>query len=318
MYKETDALIWSGRTDSTIRLESFRYHQVMNCLPVYQLQQISGKKLSIIGFECDEGVRRNKGRVGARKAPNEIRKQLASNAWRGPQEIGLYDVGNISCEGKLLEDAQAELGSYVKEILNANSKCIVIGGGHETLYGHYLGVRESVGKESRIGLINIDAHFDLREYDEQISSGTMFKQILDEDQNVEYFVCGIQRYGNTTELFNRADELGVTYLYEDEMSFESTIETVDTFIKRCDVILLTLCADVLSAAHAPGVSATSPFGLEPKIVRNIIRYVCENPKVTSFNICEVNPEVDENNRTVKLGAYLINEAVIALQKGENK
>ncbi|MGG0657659.1 formimidoylglutamase [Rummeliibacillus pycnus] len=317
MYKEVDASIWSGRTDHLDRRDSFRYHQAVKCITTQELKQISDKKISIIGFECDEGVRRNKGRIGARKAPNEIRKQLANVPWRGSDTF-LFDVGNVTCEGELLEAAQLELGNQVKDLLNANSKCIVIGGGHETLYGHYLGVRESVGKEAIIGLLNIDAHFDLREYEDQTSSGTMFKQILDGDPNAKYFVCGIQRYGNTTELFNRADELGVTYLHEDEMTPESTVEEIRTFIEKCDVILFTLCMDVLSAAHAPGVSAPSPFGLEANTVRGIIRFVCEDPKVSSFNICEVNPDIDENNRTVKLGANFVNEAVISFQKGEIK
>ena len=32
-----------------------------------------------------------------------------------------------------------------------------------------------------LGIINIDAHFDIRPYDEQPSSGTMFRQILEND-----------------------------------------------------------------------------------------------------------------------------------------
>ncbi|MGX9134103.1 formimidoylglutamase [Rummeliibacillus sp. JY-2-4R] len=313
MYKEIDCSVWTGRTDSTVRYESFRYHQVVNCIRTDELQQKLINKISIIGFECDEGVRRNKGRVGARNAPIEIRKQLANIPWRGSQNVHIYDVGNVTCDAQFLEKAQVELGKHVCEIMNSNSRCIVIGGGHETLYGHYLGIRQSVGEEAVIGIINIDAHFDLREYDHQPSSGTMFKQILDMDEKVKYFVCGIQRYGNTTELFNRADELGVTYFYEDEMDYDSTIKAVDQFIKSCDVILFTICTDVISASHAPGVSAPSPFGLEPGIVRNLTRTICENPKVSSFSLCEVNPDLDEGNRTVKLGANLLNEAVMAFQ-----
>ena len=276
MYKEIDTTVWAGRTDSTVCLESFRYHQVVHCIRTDELQQKLNKKISIIGFECDEGIRRNKGRVGAKNAPIEIRKQLASIPWRGSQNVPIYDVGNVTCEAQLLEKAQVELGKHVCEIMNSNSHCIVIGGGHETLYGQYLGIRESVGKEAVIGIINIDAHFDLRVYDHQPSSGTMFKQILDMDEKIKYFVCGIQRYGNTTELFNRADELGVTYLYEDEMDYDSTVKAVKQFIKSCDVILFTICTDVISASHAPGVSAPSPFGLEPSIVRNLTRTICRS------------------------------------------
>ena len=84
---------------------------------------------------------------------------------------------------------------------------IILGGGHETAYGHYLGVRNYIGKEAKLGIINIDAHFDLRPYNEQPSSGTMFRQILEQDENSSYLVLGIQRYGNTQALFDKADEL---------------------------------------------------------------------------------------------------------------
>ena len=46
-----------------------------------------------------------------------------------------------------------------------------------------------------------------------------------------------------------------------------------SFISRHDAVILTLCMDVLEAAAAPGVSAPSPFGLHPKVVRSIIRKV---------------------------------------------
>ena len=45
-------------------------------------------------------------------------------------------------------------------------------------------------------MINIDAHFDTR--DEGYStSGTSFRQILEEDDNADYLVLGISQGGNT-------------------------------------------------------------------------------------------------------------------------
>ena len=61
-----------------------------------------------------------------------------------------------------------------------------------------------IGEDASLGIINIDAHFDLRSYEEQPSSGTMFRQILEHDENSSYFVLGIQRYGNTQELFDHS------------------------------------------------------------------------------------------------------------------
>lgn len=309
--------IWSGRTDHLENRTSFRYHQIVELEQIETLKSLE-ETCVIIGFESEEGVRRNKGQLGAAKAPNALRSELAKLPWKLSKEKRLADIGTIECIGNNLEKAQQQLGEVVNKVLNKKMIPIILGGGHETAYGHYLGVRNHIGEEAKLGIINIDAHFDLRPYDEQTSSGTMFRQILEQDVNSSYFVLGIQRYGNTQELFDKADELDVTYIYEEDMHYgqlDQVNTTLEKFVQKHDYIMLTLCTDVLNAAFAPGVSAPSPFGLDSTIVRAIIKTVTSHEKVLSFDISEVNPIMDENNRTVKLGAYLTNEAITSFLGG---
>lgn len=310
MRSKVDKTIWTGRTDHDSNRASFRYHQVIE----FEGVKKADSQCALIGFVCEEGVRRNKGRLGAAAGPNAMRAELAKLPWRMDENKSVADIGNVICEGERLEEAQGQLGDAIAEVLSNGSIPIILGGGHETAYGHYLGIRKFIGSEAKLGIINIDAHFDLRSYEEQPSSGTMFKQILEHDKNSDYLVLGIQRYGNTQELFDTADQLGVKYVHEEDMtnnSMEDTIRTLESFIADHDYVMLTLCTDVLNAAFAPGVSAPSPFGLDPFVVRNIIRTVTSKKNTLSFDISEVNPLVDENNRTVKLGAYFVNEAIMA-------
>lgn len=305
MYRKADSEIWQGRIDHETDHTYFRYHQVVKTETTLEQDSIV-----LIGFACDEGVRRNQGRTGAKYAPFALRKQLASLPWRAhPNDKSIVDFGDVICEGHDLERAQQELGDKVSEILKCG-KAIILGGGHETLYGQYLGVRKAVGPEASIGLLNIDAHFDLRSYDKEASSGTMFKQILDEDPNVNYFVCGIQQYGNTTALFDTADKYKVRYFLDEQLDSAMFTEALDDFMDAHDVLLVTLCMDVLSAAEAPGVSAPSPFGLSAIKVREILRKMGSSKKTVSFSVCEINPSLDVNNQTTKLGAYFINEVIM--------
>ncbi|MFJ7973164.1 formimidoylglutamase [Psychrobacillus sp. NPDC096389] len=317
MLKKVKKDIWSGRTDHLEDRTSFRYHQIVELEKMEALHSIK-ETCVIIGFESEEGVRRNKGQLGAAKAPDALRSELAKLPWKLATGKHLADIGTIECVGNDLEKAQQQLGEVVNSVLSKKMIPIILGGGHETAYGHYLGVRENIGKEAKLGIINIDAHFDLRPYDEQTSSGTMFRQILEQDENSSYFVLGIQRFGNTQELFNRADELNVQYILEEDMHDGQMTQVkteIEKFIQEHDWIMLTLCTDVLNAAFAPGVSAPSPFGLDPSIVRAIIKTVTSHEKALSFDISEVNPSMDENNRTVKLGAYLTNEAITSFLGG---
>ncbi|SDM71145.1 formiminoglutamase [Fictibacillus solisalsi] len=314
MQRKSVTNCWSGRIDHKERKSSFRYHQMVEVVDSRELVKKVDDTCVLIGFECEEGVKRNQGRLGSAKAPDEIRKELAKLPWRFKEDVRLLDIGNVTCTNGKLETAQKDLGEKVYHVLSKSLVPIIIGGGHETLYGHYLGVRQCIGQEADLGIINLDAHFDLRSYETSSSSGTMFRQILEQDQNCNYFVLGIQPFGNTQELFDTAKKLDVRYMIEEDVTMNNISnieESIHAFIKQHDYVILTLCTDVLNAAFAPGVSAPSPFGLTPDMVRMLIRKIASHPKVRSFDLCEVNPELDEGGRTVKLGAYFVNEAIVA-------
>ena len=309
---------WSGRTDSETDRTAYRMHQIIQFSKLKE--SATNKICTLIGFSSEEGVRRNNGRLGAAKGPDALRGELAKLPWRMPSDRELIDMGTVVCVDDQLEQAQAELGNVVADCLQKGAKAVILGGGHETVYGHYSGVRDYLGPDKKLGVINIDAHFDLRSYDVQPSSGTMFKQMLDADEEVDYLVLGIQEFGNTEALFAEAEAKGVTYVMEQDITSSplgETLQKIQLFIEKQDAILLTLCSDVLNSAYAPGVSAPSPFGLDPLIVRSFIQTVASHKKTLSFDISEINPSLDQANQTVKLGAYLTNEAIYALLGGRS-
>ena len=71
------------------------------------------------GFAVDEGVRRNKGRIGAAKAPDIIRKNMSNFPIVSPN-FKLLDFGNITSEERNLENTQENLAEKVSKILQKN------------------------------------------------------------------------------------------------------------------------------------------------------------------------------------------------------
>lgn len=291
---------WTGRVDDSEQVAHRRIHQAIR----------EDGLFALMGFSCDEGVRRNEGRVGAKAGPGAIRQALSSMPWRTIDGLFIQDMGDIVCHDQQMEKAQEALGDQVEQAFKQGQMPIVFGGGHETFYGHYLGTRQYVGPEKKIGIINLDAHFDIRAYDEQASSGTMFRQVLEQDEHAGYLVLGIQRYGNTEALFEKADELGCQYILEDELRLTDVQQYVEQFAEHYDVLIVTLCMDVLHQSAAPGVSAPSPFGLSPKTIRHLLRTIMAHPKASSFDVCEVNPSLDLDGRTAKLAAAFVLEVMM--------
>ncbi len=306
MWKAPNEDLWKGRVDAEV--SSVRFHQTVTCRQFEDLSlNKKNKAFSFIGFACDEGVRRNQGRVGAALAPDVIRSYLAKLPDHDPEKQKI-DLGNISCENGELERAQIELSKGVANVLENNYIPMIIGGGHETVYGHYLGVRDFIGQHQSIGLINIDAHFDLRS-DDIPSSGTMFSQIFASDDEVGYLCLGIQPLGNTKALFDMADRVGCTYVLAEDVQQDDTFQIIDEFSRKHDVLLVTLCSDVIASSSAPGVSAPSPYGLDPHTVRTLLRYIINKKQTISFDVCEVNPRVDENDQTSRLVALFLADVV---------
>lgn len=301
---------WCGRIDLPTTFDNLRYHQVVACYEeVSELAFVP--TIGLIGFSCDEGVKRYQGRIGAAEAPAAIRRALSNIPWRAPQPSKLKDYGDISYE-ESLETSQKKLGEKVYHILQHKECAIILGGGHETLYGHYLGVRKMYGVDVKIGILSIASRFSLHSYDQHTTSMSVMKQILDEDDHVTCFACGIGRYTNTNELFQRAEAYGVAYLCEDELARGELQTMMDEFTQTCDVMMISLCMDVLDVAYAPGVSIPAVCGLEPKQVREILQVATRQPNVISFNVCEVNPIHDQDHRTEKLAAHLTNIVMMGL------
>ncbi len=320
LYRPGTSKNWKGRIDSFDDIDAFRWHQCITQIDLALAEKIerqgNKKGFCFIGFICDEGVLRNLGRSGASKGPQYLRKEMSNLAWDAERNAALYDAGNVFCKNKDLELAQAVLSTAISKILGLGLTPILLGGGHDIAFGHFNGIINHLNKyepDNTIGIINFDAHFDLRPLKEgRGSSGTMFRQIADRCQQTKnefnYYCLGIQTYANTKSLFRTAKELNVKYELAKEIKNENLgllKQKVSDFISKNNEIYLTICTDVFSSAHAPGVSAPQPFGLHPEIGLELIKHVVDSGKLISFDIAEIAPRFDEDNRTAKLGAVII-------------
>lgn len=301
---------WTGRVDGTEE-EVSRWHQRVQYVDLLQPLKKGKPGVVLLGFAVDEGVRRNKGRVGAAAGPDALRKAIAGF----PVHFDgvLMDAGNIVCTDQNLEGAQQALSDAVVLIKHAGHIPLLLGGGHEITYGHAHGLYKALAGK-RLGLINIDAHFDLRIPEAAgASSGTGFWQLSQEQEPFQYLALGIQQLSNTQQLFRIAGELDVQYVEADAFHFQDrTIlqAALSYFIKEAEQLYLTIDLDVFAAAYAPGVSATAFNGIRPDgLFLESFRTILQSGKLAGMDIAELNPALDIDQRTAKLGATFVYEAV---------
>jgi formiminoglutamase len=299
--------IWQGRLDG----EELLFHRIFQRVKEennYDL--VSPKDFVLHGFAVDEGVRRNKGRQGAKDAPDIIRKNMSNFPVIRP-DFSLLDFGNITCDDGNLENTQNSLAKNVSKVLLKGGRSVVLGGGHEVTYAHYLGLKTAY-PEQKIGIINIDAHFDNRQPENGVgaSSGTGFWQIAQEGE-IHSLHIGIQRNSNTLKLFDTAHQYGMKYILADELFFEnlpSVYQRINDLLDSVDYLYLTICMDVFNASIAPGVSASAYNGIfADAAFMHFYRHILKSEKLLALDVAEVNPQFDIQEKTARLAATLMNE-----------
>ncbi len=300
-------MIWKGRYDGDDVLHHRLFQRVITGA---DYRDVKPNDFVLHGFAVDEGVRRNKGRVGAAEAPDVIRANMANFPVVQPNFV-LCDFGNVECVDQQLEESQESLAKKVGKALSAGARSIVVGGGHEVMHAHFSGLRKAY-PHKKIGIINFDAHFDNRSVEPNVgpSSGTGFWQIA-QQETLHSLHIGIQRNSNTLQLFDTAHQLGMQYILADELFFEnlpSLYTKVDEFLENVDVIYITICMDVFNAAVAPGVSAAAYNGIfADAAFMHLYRHLLSSTKVRALDVAEVNPSFDIQNQTARLAASLVNE-----------
>ncbi len=315
-YHAPRAANWKGRIDGNTPL---RFHEMVKCIDLREesLHQYRPLTYALIGFTCDEGIRRNFGRIGASQGPLSIRKALAKLPVHTDCPFEFLDCGDIFCPNQNLEDAQLALSQTVSFFLGKHVRPILIGGGHEIAWGHYIGVNDHIPNYDG-GIVNIDAHLDIRGPTEEGkgNSGTSFRQMTmwRQERRIEtnYYCIGAQRFANTKKMLEESQLIGTKILFADEFHLtrsEKIQAFVEDIIQKHPSLFLSICLDVFAAPFAPGVSAPNALGIFPWHVIPLIRTFASKAKNIHFNIAELCPPLDQDERTAQLAARLIAEFI---------
>ena len=325
-HTATDMSLWTGRVEPFESARACYWYQLA--------QPFEQQHIGLVGFACDQGVRRNQGRIGARYAPPLIRSAFAKlpviaelqNHFDNKLQTLLGDAGDIHCDDNdnfvenLLEQAQQSYADIVSNIIQQNSLPIGLGGGHAMAYGSFLGLwqalqiantNDSSSTTPTIGIINFDAHLDIRQSD-MATSGTPFRQIAEHlsEQNQPFHYCciGVSRLSNSAALFDRADELGVTVISDEECrnkKWKKIATQIEKLINQVDIVYLTIDMDCLPSSVVPGVSAPAAYGIKLSLVERAVKLIMASGKVKIADIAEINPTYDIDQRSCKVAARLL-------------
>jgi formiminoglutamase len=265
----------------------------------------------ILGCPQDDGVRRNRGRPGARHGPVTIRHELyLTPAPRGIPVAGIFDLGDV-VPGETLEETHDRHFSVVQRLLHDDKRVIVLGGGNDISYPDCAAL---VSVSKVVGAVNIDSHYDVRDRDVR-NSGTPYRQLLEEGliEPQHFWEMGSKAEQNADEHGRYLERIGAN-VYPLEVVRRMTIDEVMQRIldsTEPDAFFWGFDVDAVRQEDAPGVSAPHPRGLSSEEICHIAEIAGSDLRSRVLEISEVNPVHDVDNRTARLAALIVGHFLTA-------
>jgi len=260
------------------------------------------------------------GRKGCRAGPTGIREAMRFLSNHDPRDdtdlIGLrvQDHGNVAGLDDLGDDVLAahdQVTAAVRPLFEAGGPVVMLGGDHGLTFAHVRALAEA--RPGRIGIVVIDAHYDLRTYEGQPSSGTPFRRILEElggrvrPRNL--VEVGIRPYANTRQLAAYAAEAGMPVIHADEVRARGVADVLGEVLERTargvNHLWLSVDIDGLDQSIASGCSAPGAGGLTYPEVEAIVRAVAGHPLCRGMDVMEVAPGLDPTGNTCRTAAQLV-------------
>ncbi|QNO14740.1 arginase [Alkalicella caledoniensis] len=295
------------------------------------------QRIQVIGVPLDLGANRR----GVDMGPSAIRyaglkKRLQNNA------INVRDIGDIfvpAPESRIIEneklkyldvikDVNTVLADQVSEALKNNYRPVILGGDHAIAIGSIAGVSQRV---KRMGLIWFDAHGDFNTA-ETTPSGNIHGMPLavslgygaPELTNIGGFVgkvkpedvvvIGLRDVDLQEKKMIKQSGVNAFTMHEvDRMGIKEVMEQALKLVtKNTDGFHVSFDLDVMDPMEAPGVGTRVRGGLNYREAHLAMELIAETKKMISLDMVEVNPILDQGNRTAELAVELIASAL-----GEN-
>ena len=248
-------------------------------------------------------------RRGTDKAPEAIRKESYNfetylyDLGIDLDDVPIHDMGDLPVDDHM----RMEVLDAVARIVGAGKVPIMLGGEH-SLTPH------AVEAFSDVSVLVFDAHLDYRdEYEGDKNSHACATRRIDEIISPDKVLpVGIRSM--CKEEFDDAKKHNLGYITADQAKNMGTKELMN-FIDDLmpGRIYVSIDMDGIDPSFAPGVGTPEPFGLDPMMVRDIIRHLA--PRIVGLDIVEVNPDFDNGN-TAALAAKLIRDFIGAKERFE--
>jgi formiminoglutamase len=269
-------------------------------------------EIALVGAPMDAGsVTPGRCDLAPAAVRQALRRTSTYDVERGQEIVApVRDLGDLPVQGLSPAEGFEPIRAAAAEATKSHKLTLLLGGNNAVTRpaAHALGV-----PLESIGLITLDAHFDMRETDEGPMNGNPIRCLL-EDGLPGWNICqiGLAPFANTAKMHRDAHGAGIGVFPIADCRARGIDAVLDDALARLshrEVLMVDFDIDVIDRAHCPGAPGARPGGMSPEMFFAAARRLAADPRVRLVDLTEFDPSLDVSDTTALTAARWVAEVL---------
>ena len=222
----------------------------------------------------------------------------------------LADYGNVDLSGLSIEQATGPIREAVDASASRHALTLLVGGNNAVTRPGVLGLGIPLAK---VGLITLDAHFDMRETEQGLSNGNPVRALIEDGlPGANIAQLGLAPFANSKAMHEDAIGAGnlvVTIAEVRHDGIERAIERALDHAAHCDTVVVDCDIDVIGRSQFPAAPGARPGGMAVHDFFAAVRRLAAHPKVRLIDLTEWDPPLDPTDLSALTAARWLAECL---------
>jgi arginase family enzyme len=209
----------------------------------------------------------------------------------------IADHGDVALDGLDIEGATGPIRAAVRRSVERHALTLLIGGNNAVTRPGLLGMADALGLAlGEVGLITLDAHFDMRGLEQGLSNGNPVRALREDGLPGRNIVqIGLAPYANSRAMHEDATAGGHMVISLRDMLELGTIESLEEAMQqlaRCAAIFVDCDIDVIDRSQFPAAPGARPCGMLAEEFFAAVQWMATQPRVRAIDLTEWDPPLD--------------------------
>jgi formiminoglutamase len=230
--------------------------------------------------------------------------------------LRVFDAGDAPVADKEPEAALAPVVEQLAPLTASHSLTILLGGSNAVTRPAVHALDPSL---KRVGLLTLDAHFDLRATDCGLTNGNPVQALIEDGMPGDHIAqIGLLPFANTKQAHDKAKTAGIYVATAAACRAQGlaaiAANALERLAQRCDTSVIDFDIDVIERGHLPSAPGARPGGVSPQDFFDATRLICAHPKVRCVDLTEFDPSLDVASISALTAARWVCEVLAGFMK----